>query len=362
MQKENRKIFSTFSIVSIIIFLLVLTIYLSSFSSYETADFINESISHNFRIALCNFNGLFDISLFEILIISIPVILFLVVFLAIKSFRRGEGLRCVLNLTSIVLLLLSGHLLALGVGYKTTPIAQRMDLPQVEVTEQELYDVASMLRDEINDLAGEVNRNDEGVFESGYTYSQISDLIIVSYGNLTKLYDLPPSHSGRVKGINNSWAMSYLGITGIYTSLTGEANVNTSYPDYVTIFTAAHEMSHQRGVLRESETNFMAYLITSSSDDVNLRYSAALNMFSYIASALYQTDKDNYYALWDSICDEAKADYRAASAVSSKYGDTIFEDISEWVNNLYLESSGDTGIISYSQVVELTVAYYSKQR
>ena len=156
--------------------------------------------------------------------------------------------------------------------------------------------------------------------------------------------------------------MSYLGITGIYTSLTGEANVNTSYPDYVTIFTAAHEMCHQRGILRENEAYFVAYLITSTSQDKGLRYSASLNMFSYITSALYKTDKESYYALWDSLSESAVSDFRAASDVSNKYGDTFLEDISNWVNNLYLESSGDQGIISYSKVVELTLAYYQKQK
>lgn len=363
MEKRKNKIFSFFSIASIAVFLLTIGVYLFSLSSYENADIINEGISHSFRSLLADVTGIVDFSLFEILIISLPAIIAIVVFLAVKSFKeRGRALRFLVNLASVALLLFSGHILALGVGYKATPIADRMELPAVIVTEQELYDVASILRDEINGLSDEVSRNSDGVFESGYSYSQLGDLINQSYGNLTKIYDLPPSHNGRSKGIKNGWAMSYLGITGIYTSLTGEANVNTSYPDYVTIFTAAHEMCHQRGILRENEANFVAYLITATSEDINLRYSAALNMFSYITSALYKTDKNSYYELWNSLSDSARADYRAASEVSEKYGDTIFEKISDWVNNLYLESSGDQGIISYSKVVELTLAYYKNKK
>ena len=363
MKKEDKKVLSSFSIAAFLVSFLIFFVYLLCLSSYKTADIINEGLSHYFRSALADVTGVFKFSVFEALIIALPFIIGIVIYLGVKSFKEFSSLkRYIINLLSIVLLLFSGHLLALGVGYKTTPVSDRMELPEITVNEESLYEVASMLRDEINLLSTEVNRNGEGVFESGYSYSDISFYVNKSYGDLTKMYDLPPSHNGEAKGISNGWAMSYLGITGIYSSLTGEANANTSYPDYVTIFTAAHEMCHQRGILRENEANFIAYLITSTSEDVNLRYSAALNMFSYITSALYKTDKDRYLELCESISEEARTDYRAASAVSSKYGDTIFNDISEWINNLYLKSSGDEGTISYSKVVELTVAYFEKRK
>ena len=47
---------------------------------------------------------------------------------------------------------------------------------------------------------------------------------------------------------------------------------------------------------------------------------------------------------------------------SLKNGDTIIADISEWINDLYLESNGTDGVISYSQVVELTVAYFEMKK
>ena len=58
----------------------------------------------------------------------------------------------------------------------------------------------------------------------------------------------------------------------------------------------------------------------------------------------------------------AKVDIKTSSAVTEKYSDTIFEDISEWINDLYLESSGSGGIVSYSRVVELVLAYRYTER
>lgn len=363
MKKDKVKIFSVFSIISIIIFAFAFILYVFSISSYGFADFVNEGISHYLRSTLALINGVFDFSIFEFLIIFSPFILGVIVYIAFRSFkRRDTAWRFVVNLASVLLLVLSVHILALGVGYKTTPVATRMDLNESDISHEELCEVAAFLSDEINLLAPQVKRDENGVFESGYSYAELSSVIAKSYSDLTETYDLPPAHNGRAKGVILGGAMSRLGITGIYTSITGEANVNTAYPDYVTIFTTAHEMCHQRGILRENEANFVAYLITSTSDDINLRYSAALNMFSYISSAIYKTDKEGYYALWSNICQEAKVDYVAANEVSDKYGDTIIEKISDWINDLYLESNGTEGIVSYSKVVELMVAYYNKNK
>ena len=64
MKKEKIKIFSNFSIVSITVFLLVLTIYLVSTQTYQGADFVNEGLSHLVRGLLADATGIFDFSIF----------------------------------------------------------------------------------------------------------------------------------------------------------------------------------------------------------------------------------------------------------------------------------------------------------
>ena len=88
--------------------------------------------------------------------------------------------------------------------------------------------------------------------------------------------------------------MSDLQISGIYSFFTGEANVNVEYPDYCLPFTAAHELSHQRGICRENEANFVAFLVCIGSEDDYIRYSGYLNVYEYLASALYRADKELY--------------------------------------------------------------------
>ncbi len=358
MSKKQIKILSPFAIISLLLFALVGIIHTLAERSYSFADMINGSFAHSFRRAMAAVGELFPFSFFELLIVCLPLIIGFVIYRAVKAFSdKGKRRRFIVNIAAAVLLIYTGHLLALGIGHNTTPIDKRMGLNSVEVTEDNLIETMTYFRDEANSLADQVPRNENGVFTHGYSYSKLSLMFSDAYSDLAELYGLPKGYYSTAKGVRVSQVMSYLGITGIYTYVTGEANINTNYPDYVTTFTVAHEMSHQRGFMRENEANFIAYILTSTSDDPCLRYSGALNMYSYFASALYKTNKDAYYEIVSGLCESARVDIRAANAVSEKYGDTIIEDISEFINDLYLTSSGSGGIVSYSKVVRLVLAY-----
>lgn len=358
MNKKEKKIISLFTCISIFVFLVVGVVFLISDYSPSFADLINGSISQTFRRFMASVGELFPFSLFEVIIICLPLIIGLIIYRAVKVFSdKRLRARFIINFAAAILLIYSGHLLALGIAHNTTLISDKMKLSDVEVTEQRLCETLDDLIDEINALADDVSRDQSGIFTHGYSYPEFSEEICESYNAFAFKYGLPRGYDSSAKGVRAGFAMCYLGISGIYTYVTGEANVNTAYPDYLTLFTAAHEMSHQRGILRENEANFVAYILLSSSDNDAFRYSAALNMYSYFASALYRTDKDAYFDAVERLSPLAKGDIRAANAVSDKYSNTILEDISEWINDFYLQSSGSEGVISYSRVVELVLAY-----
>ena len=360
VKKEKNRVLSPFAFLSIVIFIPTVTVYLLCCSSVIIADFFNSTLCHEFRKIMASFGDLFPFSLIEFIVIALPLILAGVIYLASRAFSRGRGLRFIINLFAVVLLIYSGHLIALGIGYKTTPISQRMELTDTEVNEDSLARVMTLLRDEINELSPLVPRDDAGVFTSGYDFDGISEKLCEAYAKFYEQYGFPKSFNSRVKGVYHGNLMSYLEITGIYTYVTGEANVNTAFPDYDTIFTSAHEMSHQRGILRENEANFAAYVVCSLSDDVNLRYSAALTMYEYVSSALYRTDPDRYKEIAANLSEGAVTDMRASYAVVEKYSDTFIGRLSNRVNDIFLKSNGTEGVVTYSRVVELVVAYLAQ--
>ncbi len=187
---------------------------------------------------------------------------------------------------------------------------------------------------------------------------ELSRILSDSYEKVYAEYGLGKSFSSRVKPLIISPVMTYTHISGVYSFFTGEANLNTNFPDYVCAFSAAHEMAHQRGFAREDEANFMAFLICTESDNEYVEYAGWLSIYNYLASALRQADYDLFYDAASKLSENATGELIAYNRFFDKYRDSTASDVSDTLNNAYLESQGTEGTKSYGMVVDLAVSYY----
>jgi len=359
---RKRKRFSIFFLVSLSLCLITWIMLLISRRSYKVGDFLNDTVCHYFRFVMAKFGDIFPFSLYEVLLFSIPLILVIVIVLLVRRIKYGGLSRMLFNIAAIVFIILTGKNLALAIAYNTTTVDKKMDMEVVEVTQSRLAEVMLSLRDEINSLVPEIEYLEDGSSVPDYDFRELGEKLCESYDALNEEYGFPKSFKTRPKSFECGPLMSYFGTLGIYTFFTGEANVNSEYPMYDRAFTAAHEMAHQRGILRENEANFVAYLVTSTSDDVYLRYSGALSMYEYIANALYSENKELYREIDSGLSDKARADRVASYKVYEKYSDNLLNKISNFINDLYLKSNGTEGSVTYSRVVILTVAYYESMK
>ena len=324
------------------------------------ADRVNGGISQAVRRFMASLSAPVDFSIFEVLVIAIPALVILLIFISVKRFKSREGrLRLISALLAVILLLLSGNTLCLGFGYRTTTLRENLDLEYVDISEDRLAAALIFTREELNSLSEKINYNEDGI-SIGHDLDTASALICDSFENLSNEYPFFDNFESRVKPVKNGWAMTMLGISGIYTYYTGESNVNTAFPMAEQTFVAAHELSHQRGIMRENEANFMAYLLTTTSPDIYLNYSGCLSMYQYLASALYRTNKDRYFEIHKELAVGPRGDLAEISRVKEKYTNTPLVDISSAINDIFLKSNGTAGVITYGEVVKLTVAYYHK--
>ena len=347
--------------IALPIFLLCLSLHIASELSVSIADFLNGTVCAYFRMGMGRLFDFIPFSLFELLVILIPLWIFLIVLFAISAIRSQNGVRFILTLLSLVLIIGAEYILALSISYNTTPVYKKMEIEEVEINADTLYDTLVILRDEVNSLCDSVEFSD-GESAMPYDTERLGEEVVRAFGRLNGKACVLNDFSTRPKMIYNGKAMSYLSLLGIYTFYTGEANVNSLYPDFDRAFCSAHEMAHQRGVLRENEANFIAYAALSSSDDEYLRYSAALYMLEYIASALYRTDKELYKEAMSALDERALSDIRASSAITREYSDTILADISRFFNDMFLKSNGTEGVVTYGMVVRIAVPYILSEK
>ena len=354
----KKRLISPLFFIALPIYLIISAVLERAKTDVSFADKVNCGIAQSVRRFMATLTAPVDFSIFECIVISLFIVVPIIIAVAIRRFKRREGrLRLISWILAVVMLLLSGNTLCLGFGYRTTSLRKNIGIEYVEITEDRLAEALIYVRDQLNLLSESIEYTENGT-SIGYDLDTTSRKLCLAFDTLSEEYGFFDNFDSRVKPVKNGAAMTYLGISGIYTYYTGESNVNTAFPIAEMTFVAAHELSHQRGIMRENEANFMAYLVTTTSDDLYLNYAGYLSMYQYLASALYRTNRDRYYEINKSLSSAPRGDIAEINRVILAYGDTFIADISSFINDMFLKSNGTAGVITYGEVVKLAVAYY----
>lgn len=342
--------------------LFCLPIFICFYISPGFSDFFNRYPAAFVRSIGAVLTSWFPFSLAESLLMLMPFLLVLVLVLVFKTYKKRlhDLVKLLMILLSVLSFLFSSFVLGFASGYHGSGIAAKLELEKKNVSAAELYDTACVIRDRLNELAP-LTAVENNLTVMPISFGEMNLVLLSDYSSASEKYGFLPKTYSRTKQIVLSEPMTYTHISGVYTYFTGEANVNTNFPDYCIPYTAAHEMAHQRGIAPEDEANFMAYLICIESENGYIRYSGYMNMFEYMISALYRADKTLYKKLMADAPVSVKNEMSAYNDFFEKYEKNIVATVSETVNNTYLKSQGQTsGTKSYGLVVDLCVAFYKK--
>lgn len=328
------------------------------------ADFFNEKIAAFFRAAFAHITGWIPFSAAETLVLFVPVIFVAVLVVCIRQAAKGwrRAMYSIVSLLSVIALIYTMFVATFAAGYHATPLEKKLGLPTREVSALELAETAAILAAGMESTLDEITFRYQGPSVMPYSYGEMSRLLMEAYDRVCDTYPFIQRLHSRVKPITCSEPMTYTHISGVYTMFTGEANLNVNYPDYVLPYTAAHELAHQRGIARENEANFVAFLVCMASEDPYIRYSGYLNMYEYVSSALYSTSREYHSMIQGALDLRIYYELRSYSIFFEKYQDNVVADVSETINNSYLVIQGTEGTRSYGMVVDLAVQYLLKNR
>lgn len=340
--------------------LVSLVVYIAASLSPAFADFFNQHISSVGRSLLNLLTAWIPFSLGEFCIWMLPAVLVFSLIYAIR--RRCDTWKSAIVylgiLLSVISLLFSLFSLNFAAGYRGTPLNEKLGLERCDLSAEELYDTAELLRAAVNRETEQILYAEDGFSVMPYSLEELNRKLNDTYAAFCEEHDFITHVNGRVKPVLVSEAMSYMHITGVYSFFTGEANLNVNFPDYTLPFTAAHEMAHQRGIAREDEANFVAFLVCISADDPYIRYSGYLNMYEYVSSALSSADYESFCRVSAHLNTEVKGEITAYNQFFKAYADSTSSKVSGTVNDTFLQSQGTPGTKSYGMVVDLAVAYY----
>ncbi len=331
--------------------------------SVPFADFFNDRVASFFRALFARITNPIPFSLAEMLIFLVPVLFVLLLVACIRAAQSGwrRAMRYILGVLSAAALIYTLFVFTFAAGYHASSLDEKLDLADEPVSAEQLERTAGILARRAEETLDEITFLYGGASVMPYGYDELSEKLMEAYDRVTEEYSFIQKLDSRVKPLSVSPVMTYTHISGVYTMFTGEANLNINYPDYVIAYTAAHELAHQRGIARENEANFVAFLVCIASDDPYIRYSGYLNMYEYVSSALYSASRERYTSVVQSLDLRMRYEMIAYNEFFKPYRKTVVSEVSDAVNNTYLVLQGTEGTKSYGMVVDLAVAYFAKE-
>ncbi len=249
-----------------------------------------------------------------------------------------------------------------GFNYALPPLQKRLDWdPPVDVGVEEL----SAMVVETTAAANVAYLTLHGTADAGSPTELPEDLEVLKsdiqrgWQKAREELGMPafPDWFGGVKTPLLTGLYEWLGIAGYYFPFTGEGNVRGGIPaiDYPKIL--AHELTHQRGVARESEANFWGYLAAVHSDNALARYSALRFANRQIVSELALLDPQLALQLALRRLPGVQRDIQHSRRYWQQFrgrGTAIGSS----VNNAFLRSNRvEGGVRSYSMSASLFLAY-----
>ena len=271
--------------------------------------------------------------------------------------RRDRAYTAVLGAACAGLSVWALFCLLWGINYWTDSFQDRSGIYAEPVALEDLRAVTESFAARTAAASEAVERDAHGLF--AVPREEILANSVLAYRGLTEEFPFLEFDDLGVKPIFFSRLMSALDFTGVYCSFTGESNVNVDSPACMLPSTIAHELAHQRGFASEQECNFLAVLASTTCTDPAYRYSGWLIGYVYLGNALYSQDPEGYWAIRETLAEEARLDLAYNNAYWAQFQNTAVQKASNKVYDGILKSYGDErGIQSYGTVVDLLVVYY----
>ena len=361
-------IFSKTVFIPLVISAISMVVSLISVFSTPFAEFYSRTAGSFLRMILAKVTGIFPFSVAETLLAGFVLFLLYSIFRSVSLIFREPG-NCEFEdrankaVVCAFLCAFSLYNFSFAPSNHRTPLDENLGIERGPLSAQQLYDCTVKVADQLKICLdnGDIRRTPDGLSCMPYSYDELNGVLNSAYRNSYDKYPFLSRFDSVAKRIMLSPLMTYTHISGIYVPFTGEININTNYPHSVIVFSQALEMAHQRGISREDEANFVAFLVLYESDDYYLRYCALSELYDYLTNALYYADEELFYKALFSADKRIFYEIRGFSNFFEPYQNSAASSVIGAVNDVSIKLRGDkNGVRSYDMMVELAVSYFEK--
>ena len=320
-------------------------------------------------------SGLAPFSVAEILCILLAVFIIIDLTVIIKGSRRIGGSHPFRNsfrkfashLLLIVSVLLFMYEANCGVNYYREPFVDRTAYESASFTEDDLIGFCELSISKLQESSAAADT------ESGDIHFNYPDKTALAAEAVRSMKKLSAETQPAVNDYSSlsgfypqpkyltfmSRLFSGMGVSGIYSPFTVEANVNGEMTGLEKPFTSCHELSHLKGFMNEGEANYIGWLACIGSDDPAFNRSGWLIAWIYAGNSLYSIDPEKYSELRKKLPDDVIRELDENSEFWQSH-ETRASEVQDRVNDAYLKSNGQKdGIQTYGQLTTLMLMWYT---
>lgn len=275
-----------------------------------------------------------------------------------RGFKRSQFLPKVADSVLVLVFVYIIFNLFWGLNYNRSGLVNQLDLQNVRYDTADIVAINNLLIDKVNSSKKVLNAQENPYPDTRTLFDRSRATFKIAGEKYPFLRYKKRSES--VKSSMYGWLGNYLGFTGYYNPFTGEAQVNTTVPQFLRPYIVNHEIAHQLGYAKEDAASFVGYLSILYSNDTLFKYSAYLDLFRYTNHELYFIDSAraiNSYAQLDlSVIKDLEEWQEFTQAHQSFIGPVI-----TWMYGKFLKlNEQPQGMRSYNRVVVMLAAYYKK--
>lgn len=262
------------------------------------------------------------------LLLAIPFVIW--------RYIKGKGSLGVLTLA--LELFVFGYIITVGV-----PSARPSQSEGGEASESDVLAAAELIGERLCGAADALGDGEEVDFS-------VLRRAVAEYAEAT--LSVSAAHTPRIKSTLSPALLSRLDILAYYSPATAEIISDPEQPSFMQAQSAAHELFHFFGVMREDEATYAAFAALSHSSDPYLYYAAYLSAFVSVGARLYKQSPDDYCIILDLLPPRVKKDLTERQTFVDKSADAA---VSATLNDAALCLYDARGGGSYSRAADLII-------
>jgi len=236
-------------------------------------------------------------------------------------------------------------------------LSKSMSLEEEAFDIEQLEAITDKILQKTSGLQKDLSEHDTLPVVINYSKNKILGLTKIGFDELSQDFPQLAYNRPSIKKSLFSLPLTYMGFSGYFNPLSGEAQVDHLIPKINLPFTCSHEVAHQLGIASESEANFIGFLAGMHHKDPYFQYAANLLVLRYALLDIRRYDKDLFDSYLERIPKGVLKNMRESDVFWKQYENPFEPFFKFFYDNFLKYNQHKDGLKSYNQIMGLVISF-----